>query len=82
MPNTILTRMGDGERVKMSPSEIKSELRSGSENAATTACIPDLADEEIEQLYDIIAETGKIVSVPHGHELIVTDDGIAEIFGG
>ena len=82
MPNTILTRMGDGERVKMSPSEIKAELRIGSENAATTACIPALADEEIEQLYDIIAEPGRIVTVPHGHELIVTDDGIAECFGG
>ena len=66
MPNIILTRMGDGERVKMSPSEIKEELRSGSENAATTACIPDLVDEEIEQLYDIIAEPGRIVTVPQG----------------
>jgi hypothetical protein len=55
--------------------KITADLRSGSENAATTACIPDLRDEEIEQLYDIIA-------VPHGHELIVTDDGIAECFGG
>ena len=66
MPNTILTRMGDGERVKMSPSEIKAELRIGSENAATKACVPDLADAEIEQLYDIIAEPGRIVTVPHG----------------
>jgi len=82
MPNTILTRMGDGERVKMSPSEIRDELRKGSEHAARTARISILTDDEFEQLYDIIAEPGRVVSVPHGHELIVTDDGIAECFGG
>ena len=82
MPNSIPTRMGDGERVKMSPSEIKAELKSGAENASATAAIPILTDEDIEQLCDIIAEPGRIVSVPHGHELIVTDDGIAECFGG
>jgi dimethylamine--corrinoid protein Co-methyltransferase len=82
MPKTISTRMGDGERVKMTPSEIKDELRSGAENAAASAGIPNLADEDIDQLCDIIAEPARIVSVPHGHELIVTDDGIAECFGG
>ncbi len=82
MPKTILTRMGDGERVKMSPEKIKEEVRSGSEYAARAARIPILTDDEFEQLYDIIAEPGRVVSVPHGHELIVTDDGIAECFGG
>jgi dimethylamine---corrinoid protein Co-methyltransferase len=82
MSNEILTRMGDGERIKMSSSEIREELRSGSESAAGAGRIPVLTDDEIEALYDIIAEPGKIVSVPHGDELIVTDDGIAECFGG
>ena len=66
----------------MSPSEIKTELQDGSQTAASMARIPDLTDNEIEQLCDIIAEPGRIVSVPHGQELIVTDDGIAECFGG
>ena len=82
MQKAILTRMGDGERLKMSPSEIKTELQDGSQTAASMARIPDLTDNEIEQLCDIIAEPGRIVSVPHGQELIVTDDGIAECFGG
>ena len=56
MPDTIPTRMGDGERVKMSPSEVKTELKSGAENASATAEIPNLTDEDIDQLYDIIAE--------------------------
>ena len=78
MQKSILTRMGDGERLKMSPLEIKTELQDGSQTAASMARIPDLTDNEIEQLCDIIAEPGRIVSVPHGQELIVTDDGIAE----
>jgi dimethylamine--corrinoid protein Co-methyltransferase len=74
--------MGDGERVRMSPSEIKTEINNGTANAAELARIPVLADNEIDQLLDIIAEPGRIVSVPHGNELIVTDDGIAECFAG
>jgi dimethylamine--corrinoid protein Co-methyltransferase len=82
MTNSILTRMGDGERVQMSRAEIKEEIRRGTENAAELARIPVLSDGETEQLFDIIAEPGRVVSVPHGHELIMTDDGIAECFAG
>jgi len=82
MPKTILTRMGDGERIHMSSSEIKDELQKGTENAAELARIPGLLDGEIEQLLEIVAEPGRVVSVPHGHELIVTDDGMAECFSG
>ena len=82
MQKAILTRMGDGERLKMPPSEIKAELQKGSQTAASMARIPELTEEDLEQLYDILAEPGRIVSVPHGQELIVTDDGIAECFGG
>jgi hypothetical protein len=82
MSNTILTRMGDGEKVTMSPSEIKAEINRGTDNASELARIPVLTDDDIEHLFDIIAEPGRVVSVPHGHELIVTDDGIAECFAG
>ena len=82
MSKTIYTRMGDGERVKMSPTEIRDEIHLGSENAAKMARIPSLTDHDIEELFDIIAEPGRVVSVPHGQELIVTDDGIAECFAG
>ncbi len=82
MPKTILTRMGDGERIQMSSSGIRDELQQGSQNAANTACIPGLTADEIDHLGDIISEPGRVVSVPHGFELIVTDDGMAECFGG
>jgi dimethylamine--corrinoid protein Co-methyltransferase len=74
--------MGDGERVNMSPSQIKTEIENGSANAAELARIPALTQSEADQLFDIIAEPGRVVSVPHGEELIVTDDGIAECFAG
>ena len=82
MPKMFPTRMGDGERVQMPPSEIRDELRRGIESAAALARIPGLTDDEIEQLFEIITEPGRVVSVPHGHELIVTDDGMAECFTG
>jgi len=74
--------MGDGEKVRMAPTELREELQKGSQNAADMARIPELTAGEIDHLSDIIAEPGRVVSVPHGHELIVTDDGIAECFGG
>jgi dimethylamine--corrinoid protein Co-methyltransferase len=82
MPAVIPTRMGDGERVTMTPEKIRDALQQGSQNAADVARIPALSPDEIDHLLDIIAEPSRIVSVPHGHELIVTDDGIAECFGG
>ena len=70
MSKTIYTRMGDGERVKMSPTEIRDDIHLGSENAANMARIPSLTDHDIEELFDIIAEPGRVVSVPHGLSLI------------
>ncbi len=81
MSEPVLTRMGDGERVRMQPAELREELQRGSQDAAALARIPELSAAEIDHLHDIIAEPGRVVSVPHGHELIVTDDGIADSFG-
>lgn len=78
MDERILTRMGSGERVEMSPSEIKEELEAGTKDAAGKGEIPELLSEDLEQLFEIIAEPSRIVSVPRGCEVIVTDDGVAE----
>ena len=82
MAEAILTRMGDGEKVKMSLPEIRSEIEKGSDSAAEMARIPALSGNDVEQLLGIISEPGRVVSVPHGYELIVTDDGMAECFTG
>lgn len=80
MPNNILTRMGDGERVSMSTDEVKEEILLGTRDAAQDGDIPELTAEDIEQLFEIMAEPGRTVSVPPGAEVVVTDDGCAKLF--
>jgi dimethylamine--corrinoid protein Co-methyltransferase len=70
--------MGDGERIELDKEKLRQELLDGTRDAAEKGKIPELAGSELEQLFDIIAEPGRIVSVPHGEELIVTDDGVAQ----
>ena len=80
MSEQILTRMGDGERVWMSPSDIRDDIQSGTADASRRAKIPELTAEEQDQLYDIIADPSRIVSVKPGEEVIVTDDGCSMSF--
>ncbi len=75
MKDDILTRMGDGERLRMSAEEIKEDIATGTEDAARRAKVPQLTAEEQEQLFDIMAEPSRVVSVSPGEEIIVTDDG-------
>jgi dimethylamine---corrinoid protein Co-methyltransferase len=71
----ILTRMGDGERVWLSASEIEEDITAGAADAARRAKVPPLTAEEQEKLFEIIANPARLVSVSPGEELIVTDDG-------
>jgi dimethylamine--corrinoid protein Co-methyltransferase len=80
MPKHILTRMGDGERVSMPADEVKEELLLGTRDAAQNGEIPQLTPDDLEQLFEILAEPGRVVSVPPGDEVVVTDDGCAKLF--
>jgi len=80
MSGKILTRMGDGERVRMTPSEIKADIRDGTADASKRAKIAELTAQEQEQLYAIMADPSRIVSVKPGEEVIVTDDGCSMSF--
>jgi dimethylamine--corrinoid protein Co-methyltransferase len=75
MKDKILTRMGDGERVWLSAAEIKEDIAAGTGDAARRAKVPPLTADEQEQLFDIIADPARVVSVSPGEEVIVTDDG-------
>jgi dimethylamine--corrinoid protein Co-methyltransferase len=75
MSDKILTRMGDGERITMSASELKEDILAGTEDAAEKGRVPKLADEELEKLFDTLADSARMVSVDSGEEVIVTDDG-------
>jgi dimethylamine--corrinoid protein Co-methyltransferase len=80
MKDAILTRMGDGERVSMSADEIKEDIQAGTRDAARRAEIPELNPQEMQQLFDIMAEPSRAVSVTPGQEVIVTDDGCSMSF--
>jgi dimethylamine--corrinoid protein Co-methyltransferase len=72
--------MGDGELVSMSAVEVKEDLIAGTQDAAQRAEISELTTDEIEQLFEIIAEPSRAVSVVTGAEVIVTDDGCSMSF--
>lgn len=75
MEKGILTRMGDGERVLLSPERVKEDILAGTSDAAQRAAIPELSPDETEQLFGIFADPNRIVSVSPGEEVVVTDDG-------
>jgi len=75
MIDAISTRMGDGERVTMSASELKEEILAGTEDAAEKGGVPRLTDDELDRLFEIMADPNRMVSVEPGKEVIVTDDG-------
>jgi len=64
----------------MSVAEVKEDILAGTEDAARRAEIPELTPLEIEQLFEIIAEPARAVSVVSGQEVIVTDDGCSMSF--
>ena len=82
MKDQILIRMGDGERVTLSAAEIKDDILAGTHQAAQSAEIPELTTDESEQLFEIMTEPYRIVSVLPGEEVIVTDDGCSMSFYG
>jgi len=77
MSGKISTRMGDGERIELAEEDLKQELLDGTRDAAKKGQVPELSGSDLDQLLEIIAEPGRVVSVPPGEELIATDDGIA-----
>jgi dimethylamine---corrinoid protein Co-methyltransferase len=80
MPDKVLTRMGDGERLWMPAGEIREDIAAGTEDAAERGSVPPLTPGEQEQLFDILAEPSRVVSVNPGEEVIVTDDGCSMSF--
>jgi dimethylamine--corrinoid protein Co-methyltransferase len=80
MQKKIVTRMGDGELVTMSADQVNEDIMTASRDAARRAGIPELFPEEMEQLFEIMVEPSRAVSVNPGQEVIVTDDGCSMSF--
>jgi len=75
MQDKIITRMGDGARVEFPAEQVKEEILAGTQDAADRGKIPEMAPGEQEQLFEIFADTNRIVAVEPGAEVITTDDG-------
>ena len=71
----IVTSRGDGQRVVLSESELRTDILAGSEDAAQKAGIDGLTPAEIDHLTDIFRQPARAVSVEPGKEVIVSDDG-------
>jgi dimethylamine--corrinoid protein Co-methyltransferase len=70
----ILTRMGDGQRVTMSASQVKEDLLAGTQNAVDTGRVPPLTSSDLDELFEIVADRNRAVAVECGREVVFTDD--------
>ncbi len=70
----IFSRYGDGTPLELSEKELMEELHAGTEDAADRAKVPQLTDDELKHLYEIMASPYKFVSVEPGKEVLLTYD--------
>jgi len=64
----------------MTPLEIKDDIQAGTAAASKRGKIPELTAQEQDQLYAIMADPSRIVSVEPGEEVVVSDDGCSMSF--
>jgi len=74
MEKDILTRMGDGQRIRISSAQVKEDILAGTKDAADRGKIPELTSSEQEHLFDIVADENRVVGVRPGEEVVLTDD--------
>ena len=72
---SIITRMGDGYNVEMTPEEVRADLIAGSEDAARKGKIPTLETDELDYLLEMFVSPSRIWGVERGCEAILTKDG-------
>ncbi|HMK93037.1 MAG TPA: hypothetical protein VK576_08565, partial [Thermoleophilia bacterium] len=75
MEQTVMTRLGDGSLVHMTPAEIRTDLEAATELAAKKAKTEPLSPDELDELLEIFASNAKFTAVDMGDELILSCDG-------
>jgi dimethylamine--corrinoid protein Co-methyltransferase len=73
----ILTRMGDGSPVELSPAELRQDLEDGSADAADRGNVPGLDEEDFRYLEELFTRRDRFVGVDVGNEVVLTYDGAA-----
>ena len=69
-----VTRMGDGRRVRMTKQQIIDDIHAGMADGADAARVPELSEDEMERICEIVCDRNKIVSVEPGHEVVLSKD--------
>ena len=69
-----VTRMGDGRRVRMTKEQIMSDIIAGMGDGADAARVPELSQDEMERICEIVCDENKIVSVAPGKEVVLSKD--------
>jgi dimethylamine--corrinoid protein Co-methyltransferase len=72
--------MGDGERITMDASELRDEILAGTEDAAEKGRVARLSEDELDELFEVMAHPSRMVGVESGKEVVVTDDGCTMSF--
>ena len=70
-----LTRLGDGELIARSDSELMDDIRQGTEDIAEMAGIEPLNQEEADYLFELCTSTAKMFGVEKNAEVIMSYDG-------
>ena len=71
----IITRMGDGSTVELTPDQLREDILEGSEAAARKAKIPALTDADRDYLFEMFTCPSRIWGVSRGNEAIMSKDG-------
>ncbi len=72
----LFVRMGDGGKVETTVEEIRSDLESGTTDAAERAGIAPLSQDELDYLFDLYMCNDRVVGVEEGKECCLTYDNM------
>ena len=61
-----VTRMGDGRTVMMTKEQIYEDAVAGMADAVDAAGVPDLTQDDLDQICEIICNTNRVVAVERG----------------
>ena len=78
MGTRVVTRMGDGALVELTPDQLRIELETGVEAAVKRFKVEPLAADELDHLADIFSSPARFVSVALGDEVVLSQDGTGQ----
>ena len=69
-----ITRMGDGRTVYMTKEEIMSDIVDGMADGADAAGVPELTQDDMDRICEIVCDKSKITSIEPGREVCLSKD--------